>query len=98
MKLLGRDKLEKYIKKHADAKKPLLAWQNAVLHAEWENTHDVKERFSSADFLGQSDNRVIFNIKGNHHRLVVKVRYGKNGMVVVEWVETHAEYSKKKFN
>jgi mRNA interferase HigB len=27
---------------------------------------------------------------------VVKVRY-QNGLVVVEWVGTHAEYSKRKF-
>ncbi len=43
-----------------------------------------------------ADNRVIFDIKGNSYRLVVKVRY-QNGLVVVEWVGTHAEYDKKKF-
>lgn len=41
--------------------------------AEWKTTQDIKQRFPSADFL--SDNRVIFNIKGNKHRLVVQVRY-----------------------
>lgn len=29
-------------------------------------------------------------------RLVVQVRY-RNGLVVVEWIGTHAEYSKKRF-
>ena len=43
-----------------------------------------------------ADNRVIFDKKGNSYRLVVKVRY-QNGLVVVEWVGTHAEYDKKKF-
>ena len=52
------------------------------------------QRYASADFL--SDNRVIFNIKGNKHRLVVQVQY-QYGMVNVQWVGTHAEYSKKKF-
>jgi mRNA interferase HigB len=43
-----------------------------------------------------ADNRVIFNIKGNHYRLVVKVKY-QNGIAVVEWVGTHSEYNKKCF-
>ncbi|NCC37202.1 MAG: type II toxin-antitoxin system HigB family toxin, partial [Chloroflexia bacterium] len=37
-----------------------------------------------------------FNIKGNHYRLVVKVRY-QQGLVVIEWVGTHAEYDKQRF-
>jgi mRNA-degrading endonuclease HigB of HigAB toxin-antitoxin module len=60
----------------------------------WKTPHDIKRRYRSADFL--ADNRVIFDIKGNSYRLVVKVRY-QNGLVVVEWVGTHAEYDKKKF-
>ncbi|QGL26464.1 hypothetical protein GJV52_07170 [Neisseria brasiliensis] len=51
-------------------------------------------RQQTADFL--ADNRVIFNIRGNHYRLVVKVRY-INGIVKIEWIGTHAEYSKKDF-
>lgn len=94
MKVLGRDKLTKYWTKHADAKKALEAWFSETEGATWQTSHDIKERYSSADFL--ADNRVIFNIKGNHHRLVVKVRY-QNGIVVVEWVGTHAEYDKKSF-
>jgi mRNA-degrading endonuclease HigB of HigAB toxin-antitoxin module len=45
-------------------------------------------------FLG--GNRVIFNIKGNSYRLVVKVRF-QNGIVMIEWGGTHAEYDKKNF-
>ncbi|MDD2863960.1 MAG: type II toxin-antitoxin system HigB family toxin [Methylococcales bacterium] len=55
---------------------------------------DIKNRYSSADFL--AENRVIFDIKGNHYRLVVKVRY-QGGIVVIEWVGTHAEYDKQDF-
>jgi len=47
----------------------------------WTTSHDIKRRYRSADFLG--DNRVIFDIKGNSYRLVVKIRY-QNGLVVVE--------------
>jgi len=34
--------------------------------------------------------------EGNHYRLVVRVCY-KNGIVVIEWAGTHAEYDKKCF-
>jgi len=49
---------------------------------------------TSADFL--SNNLVIFNIKGNNYRLVIQTRY-QNGIVVILWVGTHAEYAKKVF-
>lgn len=94
MRVIGRDKLIEFGRKHADAKKTLDAWFHEAKNNEWKTTQDIKNRFRSADFL--ADNRVIFNIKGNHYRLVVRVRY-QNGVVVVEWVGTHAEYNKKKF-
>lgn len=94
MRVLGRDKITAFIRKHASAKKSLEAWFAEAGRAEWNTPQDIKDRYSSADFL--AENRVIFNIKGNHYRLVVKVRY-QNGIVVVEWVGTHAEYSKQTF-
>lgn len=94
MKVLGRDKITEFIKQHASSKKALEAWFQEAGEASWRTPQHIKNRYKSADFL--SGNRVIFNIKGNHFRLVVKVRY-QNGIVVVEWVGTHAEYSKKQF-
>ena len=94
MKVLGRDKLVEFYTKHANVKSALEAWFSEAESAEWSTSHDIKNRYRSADFL--ADNRVIFNIKGNHYRLVVKVKY-QNGIVVVEWVGTHSEYNKKCF-
>lgn len=94
MKVLGRDKLIKFSRKHADAKGALESWFNEADEANWKTSQDIKDRFNSASFL--ADNRVIFNIKGNDYRLVVRVRY-QNDIVVIEWVGTHAEYDKKRF-
>ncbi|MDI5891088.1 type II toxin-antitoxin system HigB family toxin [Halomonas rhizosphaerae] len=94
MKILGRDKIYQCIQKHASSKKALNAWFMETEHAKWKNPQDIKNRYRSADFL--SGNRVIFNIKGNDFRLVVQVRY-QSGIVVVEWVGTHADYDKKRF-
>jgi mRNA interferase HigB len=94
MRVLGRGLLSEFSVKHRSAKSALDSWRQFAKKADWKKPQDIKQRFSSADFL--ANNRVMFNIKGNHYRLVVKVRY-QNGIVIVEWVGTHAEYSKKRF-
>ncbi|OFZ69470.1 MAG: addiction module toxin RelE [Betaproteobacteria bacterium RBG_16_58_11] len=94
MRILGLPLIEAFKKKHADVRGALDAWRKEVERETWHTTQDIKKRYPSADFL--AENRVIFNIKGNSYRLVVKVRY-QGGMVLVEWVGTHAEYDKRKF-
>jgi mRNA interferase HigB len=94
MQLLGLPKLEAFKETHADSRGPLDAWRSDVEAAQWSGPQDVKDRYPSASFL--ADNRVIFNIKGNAYRLVVKVRY-QNEIVLIEWVGTHAEYDKQDF-
>ncbi len=49
----------------------------------------LKEKYASASIVG--DNRVIFNIKGNHYRIVVKINY-QYSVVYIRFVGTHAEY------
>jgi len=94
MRLIGKKQLDDYAKGHADIRSPLDAWMVEVEEAEWNASADIKARFPSASFL--SDNRVIFNIKGNRYRLEVKVSYEVK-VVLTTWIGTHAEYSKRKF-
>lgn len=51
-------------------------------------------RFPHASIL--SENRVIFNIKGNRYRLEVKVSYVAQ-VIFIKRIGTHAEYSKWTF-
>jgi len=94
MRILNLPQLEEFKQDHADVRGQLDAWRDEVEREVWQTPQDIKQRFKSADFL--ANNRVIFNIKGNSYRLVVLVQY-KFGIAVIEWVGTHAEYSKKKF-
>lgn len=94
MRVLGLPLLEEFKKSHADVRGQLDAWRADVEVQTWLVPQDIKQRYQTADFL--AGNKVIFNIKGNSYRLVVQVRY-QNGIVLIEWVGTHAEYSKKKF-
>lgn len=59
--------------------------------ADWDAPGKVKARYTSASMV--AGDRVVFNIKGNHYRLVVKVNYGHR-TVYVRFVGTHAEYDK----
>jgi mRNA interferase HigB len=94
MQLLGLIKLDAFKRSHAELRGPLDAWRAAVERATWAGPQDIKNGFPSASVL--ADSRVIFNIKGNKYRLVVKVRY-QNGIVLIEWIGTHAEYDKQNF-
>lgn len=94
MRVLGLGLLEEFANKHANCREAISSWIDDMENSNWNSPQDVKNRYPSADFL--SNNRVIFNIKGNHYRLVIKVRY-QNALVLVEWLGTHAEYNKIKF-
>lgn len=94
MTLVGEENIQAFVARHAQALKAMQAWVAEARTSIWRTPQDIKNRYRSADFL--ADNRVIFDIKGNNYRLVVKVRY-QGGIVLVEWVGTHAEYDKKKF-
>ncbi|MEW9208238.1 type II toxin-antitoxin system HigB family toxin [Citrobacter werkmanii] len=87
----GREKLHEFCLKHSQAKGAIDAWYDEVVRAEWKTPQDIRNRYASADFI--AGNRVIFNIKGNHFRLIVHVIYVA-GTVVIERVGTHAEYDK----
>ena len=63
MRIVGLPILEAYKKKHADVRGQLDAWQVDVERQNWGSSHDIRQRYGSADFL--ADNRVIFDIKGN---------------------------------
>lgn len=93
MQLVGLPKLEALRRRHATARAAVDAWRIEVERASWRGPQDIKDRYSTASFL--ADNRVVFNIKGNSFRLVVKVRF-QNNLVLIEWAGTHAEYDRLK--
>lgn len=92
MRIVGRDKLDEFAGAHADARPWIENWIADTEAAQWRTTQDVKDRYASASFL--SGNVVIFNVKGKHYRLETIVAYN-TGTIVVRWVGTHAEYSKR---
>ncbi|MFV2055475.1 MAG: type II toxin-antitoxin system HigB family toxin [Thiohalomonadales bacterium] len=74
---------------YADSQGPLKAWHEEVLKASWESPQDVKKQFRNASILKNS--RIVFNIKGNDYRLVVKINY-PHKIVYIRFVGTHKQY------
>lgn len=94
MILVGRDLLDHFSRQHADLRRPLQAWVKEVEDARWRTPQDIKNRYRSVDF--RPGNRVIFDLKGNHYRLIAVVRY-QGGILLVEWIGTHADYDRRSF-
>ena len=89
MRIICRRRLREFWERHADAREPLLAWYREVSREDWDTPLKVKEKYRSASIVG--NNRVVFNIKGNHYRLVVKINY-PGRVAYVRFVGTHAAY------
>lgn len=91
MRVFSRKTLVEFWTKHVDAEQSLKPWFSEAEKARWKTPTDIKRLYPSASFL--ADNRVVFNIKGNTYRLIVKINYDY-GQVFVRFVGTHAQYDK----
>mgnify|MGYP000176725395 FL=1 len=56
-----------------------------------EKSNRSKKEYPSASIL--NDNRIVFNIKGNSYRLIVRINYNYQ-MIWIRFIGTHAEYDK----
>jgi mRNA interferase HigB len=93
MKIAGSIIVENFCRKHSDVTNALSKWIDVVGNAKWINHNDLKADFPFADFIGNK--RYVFNIKGNHYRLIIVVVFIAE-MVEIRFIGTHAEYDKIK--
>ena len=93
MDVVGRGVLEKLKQGHPDVQSQVAAWLIEVQDARWTTHHDPKKRYPNASIL--SENRVVFNLKGNKYRVQVRIAY-RVGTVIVLNAGTHAEYERWK--
>ena len=91
MRVFARKTLREFWTNHSDSEDALKAWFFEAENSQWELPADIKNNYPHASILPV--NRVVFNIKGNNYRLVVKINYDY-GQVFIRFVGTHAEYDK----
>ena len=93
--LIKKQSIEKYVRKNAQSKVPFGIWLSIIKRAEWNVPNDIIATFNSADILGNSSERVVFNIGGNKYRMICKYHFGKAVVhLFVKWIGTHAAYTK----
>ena len=91
MNIISKRTLVKFYEENPQAKSALEVWHSDARKSTWSSPADIKKIYSSSSFL--SDNRVVFNIKGNDYRLIVRIDYPRK-IVRVKFVGTHAQYDK----
>jgi mRNA interferase HigB len=91
MKIISRHTLKQFWKKHAVSEEALKSWYKEAERATWHSPEEIKQRYPTADIL--PGNRIVFNIKGNTYRLIVKIHYN-TGIIYIRFVGTHAQYDK----
>ena len=89
MRIIAKKRLREFWERHPATKGPLLAWYREVEHEDWATPAEVKAKYGSASIVDSE--RVVFNIKGNDYRLVVRINYAYR-IVYVRFVGTHADY------
>jgi len=89
MRIISKKTLKDYWEKEPSTKAALEAWHAEAKNAEWSSPADVKARYGNASIL--KDGRVVFNICGNKHRLVVWINYDFF-TIYVRFVGTHKQY------
>ncbi len=89
MRIISRRTLREFWAKHPDAEQPLRAWFVNAQQANWQTPTDIKREYQNASFI--TNNRVVFNIKGNRYRLIVAVKY-EYSIVYIRFVGTHQAY------
>lgn len=90
-RIFAKSTLRKFWEKHPDSEQYLKTWYEIAIRSNWKSPNDVKQSYAHASIL--RNGRVVFNIKGNDYRLVVKFRFDKQ-LAFIRFVGTHEEYDK----
>ena len=93
MKVLGREILSDFIKRHTEVRTQVAAWGRGSRGGGLEVAADVRARYPTVSFIR---GRTVFNIKGNRYRLDTTMAFD-TGIVIVDRMGTHAEYTKWKY-
>lgn len=93
MRVVKIKTLRDFWESEPNSKIALQLWYKKITNRRWENSNEIIENFSGADTVG--NNRIVFNIRHNDYRLIVKFEY-KLQMCFIRFVDTHKEYDKIK--
>lgn len=88
-RIIAKKTLREFWERNPDAEQYLKTWFETAKTTKWDTPNDVKKTFSHASIL--KDGRIVFNIKGNSYRLIVKFNFEKQ-WAFIRFIGTHNEY------
>ncbi len=92
--LIKKQSIEAFVRKNARSRASFDIWLSILKRADWKEPSDIVLTFNSADILGKSSCRVVFNIGGNSYRLICKYHFGNSKVhLFIKWIGTHAQYT-----
>ena len=91
MRVISRRTLREFWKKYADSEEQLKSWYRETEKASWKSINELKSYYPNVSIL--KDNKIVFNIKGNRYRLIVKMNF-EFQISWILFIGTHAEYDK----
>jgi mRNA interferase HigB len=89
MRIIACKTLRQFWEQHPDAEQTLKAWHHDAKQAAWTSPNDIRQVYATAGII--ANNRVVFNIRGNHYRLIVAINYAYQ-IIYIRFVGTHQEY------
>lgn len=90
-RIFAKSTLREFWEKYPDAEQYLKTWYDTAINANWETPTDIKKTYANVSILKNS--RIVFNIKGNAFRLVVKINFEKQ-WIFIRFIGSHKEYDK----
>ncbi len=90
-RVFAKSTLREFWEKYPDSEQYLKTWYDTAMNADWKTPNDVKQSYANASIL--KDSRIVFNIKGNSYRLVVKFNFERK-LAFIRFIGTHADYDK----
>jgi len=90
-RIIAKKALREFWQKHKDSEQYLKTWYETAKNSDWKSPSDIKKTYVNASILKNS--RVVFNIKGNSYRLIVKFNYVRQ-WAFIRFIGTHSDYDK----
>jgi len=91
VKIFSRGTIRDFCENHGDCELQLKTWYREIQKSNWSSINELKNEYPSASIL--KDNRIVFNIKGNDYRLIVKFNF-EYQLAWIRFIGMHAEYDK----
>ena len=90
-RIFAKNTLRNFWESHPDSEQYLKTWHDTAMNSEWKSPADIKRSYANASIL--KDNRVVFNIKGNSYRMVVKINFVKQ-WIFIRFIGDHAMHDR----